>query len=164
MHHTMIEEVTAWHEAGHAFVAMWVGARVRSVTIEPADDDGPDRSGDTRVAWSKSRFTGRKLHESQVLVSLAGPVAEMLHTGDPWHPGLVPEWAGDWSAALTSAAKFLPEERERLAYLEQRSLWLYRWLRQDEPWACLGALVDNLLAHETLAGEDVVEIYETWML
>jgi hypothetical protein len=99
-----------------------------------------------------------------VLVSLAGPVAEMLHTGDPWHPGLVPEWAGDWRDAWAAAGEFLPDERERLAYLEQRSLWLYRWLRRDEHWACLGALVDNLLAHETLEGDEVTEIYEAWML
>ena len=160
----MSGEVTAWHEAGHAFVALWVGARVRSVTIEPDSDDGPERTGDTRIAWKHGRFAGRKLHEGQVLVSLAGPVAEMLHTGDPWHPGLVPEWAGDWRDAWAAAGEFLPDERERLAYLEQRSLWLYRWLRRDEHWACLGALVDNLLAHETLEGEEVTEIYEAWML
>jgi hypothetical protein len=37
-------------------------------------------------------------------------------------------------------------------------------LRRDEHWACLGALVDNLLAHETLEGDEVTEIYEAWML
>jgi hypothetical protein len=30
-----VPEISAYHEAGHAFVAIYVGARVRSVTIEP---------------------------------------------------------------------------------------------------------------------------------
>ena len=35
-----MSEVSAYHEAGHAFMAFYVGARVRSVTIEPDWDDG----------------------------------------------------------------------------------------------------------------------------
>ena len=34
-------EATAHHEAGHVFMAIYFGARVRSVTIEPNRDDGP---------------------------------------------------------------------------------------------------------------------------
>ena len=37
-----MSEISAYHEAGHAFVAVYVGARVRSVTIAPDRDDGPD--------------------------------------------------------------------------------------------------------------------------
>ena len=32
-----MSEISAYHEAGHAFMAIYVGARVRSVTIEPDD-------------------------------------------------------------------------------------------------------------------------------
>ncbi len=44
-------EATAYREAGHVFMAIYLGARVRSVTIEPDRDDGPDRFGDTQVEW-----------------------------------------------------------------------------------------------------------------
>jgi hypothetical protein len=76
-------EATAYHEAGHVFMASYLGARVRSVMIEPDRDDGPDRFGDTQVDWDHSRFTARELHEKSVLVALAGPVAEMIHRGEP---------------------------------------------------------------------------------
>ncbi|MCY2993984.1 MAG: hypothetical protein NTY19_39835, partial [Planctomycetota bacterium] len=46
-------EATAHHEAGHVFMALYLGARVHSVTIEPDRDDGPDRFGDTRVEWDR---------------------------------------------------------------------------------------------------------------
>ena len=41
-----MSQIAAYHEAGHAFMAIYVGARVRSVTIDPDWDDGPDRFGD----------------------------------------------------------------------------------------------------------------------
>ena len=47
-------EITAYHEAGHVFMAIYLGARVRSVTIEPDRDDGPDRLGDAQVEWDRA--------------------------------------------------------------------------------------------------------------
>jgi ATP-dependent Zn protease len=66
-------EISAYHEAGHAFMAIYVDARVRSVTIEPDRDDGPDRHADIQVEWPLDQFTNRELHEKSVLVALAGP-------------------------------------------------------------------------------------------
>jgi acetyl esterase/lipase len=76
-------EIAAYHEAGHVFMAIYLGARVRSVTIEPDRDDGPDRFGDAQVEWDLAHFTPRELYEKSVLVALAGPVAEMIHRGAP---------------------------------------------------------------------------------
>ena len=50
-----MSEITAYHEAGHAFIAIYVGARVRSVTIEPDWDDGPERYADIHVEWPIDR-------------------------------------------------------------------------------------------------------------
>lgn len=41
-----MSEITAYHEAGHARMALLVGAEIHCVTIEPDKDDGPDRRGD----------------------------------------------------------------------------------------------------------------------
>ena len=41
-------EVSAYHEAGHAFMAIYLGARVKSVTIELDWDDGPVHHGDVQ--------------------------------------------------------------------------------------------------------------------
>ena len=48
------EELTAWHEAGHAWAALLVGAKVHSVSIAPDNDDGPQRFGDTEIQDRKS--------------------------------------------------------------------------------------------------------------
>jgi len=86
-------------------MAIYVGARVRSVTIEPDWDDGPERHADIQAEWPVGKFTNQELQEKLVLVALAGPVAEMLHTGEPYHPGFVAEWAADWKLAWEAAVR-----------------------------------------------------------
>lgn len=163
MSERMTSEISAYHEAGHAFMAIHVGAQVRAVTIEPEWDDGPERHADIEVAWPIDRFTERQLCEKSALVALAGPVAEMIYSGDPYHPGLVAEWAADWQFAWKATAPLIAAERKRLAYLEQATARLYRLLDQDAHWAALAAIVDNLLAHETLDGEQVGDILRPWL-
>jgi ATP-dependent Zn protease len=158
-----MSEISAYHESGHAFMAIYVGARVRSVTIEPDWDDGPARHADIQVEWPLGRFTRRELHEKSVQVALAGPVAEMIHSGEPYHPGFMAEWAADWQAAWEAAASLVPAERKRLAYLEHVAVELHRLLSRDDHWAALAAIVDNLLAHETLEGEEVEDIVRQWL-
>lgn len=82
-------ELNAYHEAGHALMAILLGGEVRSVTIEPDNDDGPDRQGDTQVLWRRSRMSEKQFAETAIQVSLAGPVAEMIYSGEPYHPGLI---------------------------------------------------------------------------
>ncbi len=158
-----MSEVSAYHEAGHAWIAISVGARVRSVTIEPDWDDGPERYGDTQVEWPLDQFTAQEFQEKSVWVALAGPVAEMIHTGEPYHPGFVPQWSADWKLAWETAASRFPAERQRLAYLERQTAELYRVLNRDEHWAALAVIVDNLLAHETLEGEQLEDILHPWL-
>ena len=158
-----MSEISAYHEAGHAFMAIYAGARVRTVTIDPDRGDGPDRYADIQVEWPLGRFTDRELYGKMVMVALAGPVAEMIHSGEPYHPGFVAEWTADWKVAWEAAAPLMPSDRKRLAYLEQSTVNLYRLLNRDEHWAALAAIVDNLLAHETLEGEDVEDIVSHWL-
>ena len=156
-------ELSAYHEAGHALMAICLGARVRSITIQPDWDDGPRRHGDAQVEWRIRELTERELCEKSILVALAGPVAEMIHSGEPFHPGFVAEWAADWSQAWQSAATLHPNERQRLAYLERTTASLYKTISRDDHWAALAAVVDSLLAHETLEGEQVEEIVAQWL-
>lgn len=158
-----MSEISAYHEAGHAFMAIYVGARVRRMTIAPEWDDGPERFADIQVEWPLRRFSEREFHEKSVLVALAGPVAEMIYSGEPYHPGFVAEWAEDWRSAWEAAARLIPTERKRLAFLEQTTGQLYRLLDREDHWAALAAIVDNLLAHETLEGEEVEDIVRQWM-
>ncbi len=160
---TTVSEISAYHEAGHALIATCLGAQVRSVTIDPDWDDGPERYGDIQFEWRIGEFTDRELCEKSILVALAGPVAEMIHSGDPFHPGFVSEWASDWSVAWKLAAALHADERRRMTYLEQTTLQLYQMIGRDDHWAALAAIVDHLLAHDTLEGEDVEEIVGQWL-
>lgn len=158
-----MDELTAYHECGHALMAVLLGGRVKQVTIEPNDDDGPERYGDTQIFWRRSGTSEKEFAKKGVQVSLAGPAAEMIYSGDPFHPGLVPEWAADWRVAWEAAKLLHPDEKKRLEYLEQVSIHVYHRLKQDDLWAALASLADHLLAHETLDAEQVEEIVEEWL-
>ena len=158
-----MSELIAYHEAGHALMAVLLGGKVKQVTIEPDNDDGPDRQGDTQVVWRRAGLSDKEFAKIAVQVSLAGPVAEMIYSGDPYHPGLVAEWAADWREAWEVAAPLYADEQQRLEYLENVSIQLYHRLMKDELWSALAALADNLLAHETLEREQVEEIVGDWL-
>lgn len=155
-------ELTAYHEAGHALVAVLLGGRVKLVTIEPDRDDGPARHGDAQIVWPR-KLTDRDFARLAVQVCLAGPTAEMIYSGDPFHPGLVAEWADDWRTAWSVAAELHLDERTRLKFLEQVSIDLYHRLKHDDLWPALAALADHLLAHETLEREQVEEVLGEWL-
>jgi ATP-dependent Zn protease len=156
-------ELTAYHEAGHAFMATVLGAKVESVTIDPDNDDGPERYGDTQIIWKRSRLSDREWSERAILVSLAGPVSEMLYSGDPFHPGLVAEWANDWQSAWDLAEPFFPSPRRRLEYLETVTAQLYQRLNSEPNWSAVAAIADSLLAHEMLEHEEIEEIVKEWI-
>lgn len=156
-------ELIAYHEAGHALMALLLGGKVKLVTIEPDKDDGPDRQGDTQVLWRRSGISDKEFAKKAVQVSLAGPVAEMIYSGDPYHPGLVAEWAADWREAWEASVPLHADERTRLKYLEDVSIQIYHRLKEDDLWAALASLADHLLAHETLEGGQVEEIVGEWL-
>ena len=156
-------ELTAYHEAGHALVAVVVGARIVSLTIDPDRDDGPRRYGDVQLQWPAETGAVKSLLQSQLLVAMAGPVAEMIYLGETPHPGMVAEWAADWREAAALAQRLVAEPGARLAYLEAQTSKLYHRLRRDEYWAAVAAIADELLAHEWLEDEQVRELVEYWI-
>jgi hypothetical protein len=153
---------TAYHEAGHVVLAIVLGARVSHATIEPDRDDGPERYGDIRVLWPTGKWTAQVFQKKLVLTALAGPVAEMIYTGEPLHPGFVAEWADDWQQAFESAALLVPNERQRLAWLEAQIRQLHSDLNARY-WPAIAALADELSAHETLEEEQIITALEPWL-
>jgi hypothetical protein len=158
----MESELTAYHEAGHVIVALQLGARVRLVTIEPNHDDGPLRYGNTEVLWSKSRYSEKQLQENFVKTALAGPVTEMIYTGEPLHPAFVKEWVDDWRHAWEAAASLHTQPERRLTWLEASIRKLHAELK-DSFWPAIAALADELAAHETLEEDMILSAVEPWL-
>jgi len=72
---------TAWHEAGHAVMAMSLGRPIEKVTISPAQlQTGGSRLGACKIQKGRSRPSNSQL-EDEVLILLAGMVAESRITG-----------------------------------------------------------------------------------
>lgn len=153
-------ERTAYHEAGHVVVALSQGARVLHATLEPEDDD--DRQGDTRVLWPRLREPAARTAARHVKVALAGPSAEIVYTGEAYHPGTVLAWARDWNMAMREARAFHPSESLRTQLLEEAVRTLIQWMNHDRHWARIAALADVLLAHETIEEREVLEVVGFW--
>ncbi|MEM8681354.1 MAG: hypothetical protein AAGF97_18560, partial [Planctomycetota bacterium] len=122
-----------------------------------------ERHADIAVEWPHEHFSARTLREGLAQVALAGPVAEMIYVGDPYHPGFVAEWAADWKVAWEAMSPLVADDRRRLIQLEQFTSQLLRLLRRDQHWSALAAVADHLLAHETMEGEEVNEILRYWL-
>lgn len=71
---------TAWHEAGHAVMALALGRPIRKISIVPSRRAGGERQlGSCRIDRGRFRPSGDWL-EDEVLILLAGMVAESLVT------------------------------------------------------------------------------------
>ena len=79
------------------------------------------------------------------------------------HPAEIAEWRQDWETAFDCLID-ISNIQMRFTRLEQITIDLYQAFSQDHHWAAIGAVADNLLAHETLDQEMLEEIVEPWML
>jgi ATP-dependent Zn protease len=153
------QRATAYHEAGHAVMALLLGRGVRSVTVIPdewteslgmvtfnplpAFDPHFDRSGRTREKC-----------ERLILILLAGPVAERRYTGKWCHSGA----DGDRHAVVEIASRLIGE-RTTSSYV--------RWLSDvanekfDGPfaWPAVRTIAAELLRKDRLSGRRVREIW-----
>ncbi len=161
------EVLTAYHEAGHAVIAYALGGTVHSVQLGgEADDWLPERFGDCRIHWhgvsgrqSPSHWQRRR----EVLTLLAGPVAEMIYSGQPYHPAFFGPAKGDWQLAWALVEPIVPSAPKRVRYLEEITLELHRQMRSDSLWAAIGAVADELLAHEHLEQDQLAETLGFWL-
>jgi ATP-dependent Zn protease len=158
-----MESLIAYHEAGHAVIACWLGGEVLSVTIDPDRDDGPRRDGDVSIRWHARGLSRRELCERELMAVLAGPVAEMVHAEVRLTVDSRPEWAVDWQIASEIAGTFVSVPRQREALLHELTRRMFHLVSSDECWQAIAEVADQLVAHETLDGEEVQECVERWM-
>lgn len=155
------DELTAYHEAGHAVVALVYGGKIVRLSVEPENDDGINRYGESIVQWfsvSDSDFCVR-----EVAVSLAGPVAEMSYCSSVRPIGLVPEFVDDWQRAMKAASNVAKDQFQLRQLLRETQGSLEEFCETQSNWAAISAVADALMAHGTLEHEEIAEIVEFWI-
>ncbi|MCA9135775.1 MAG: hypothetical protein KDB00_03425 [Planctomycetales bacterium] len=158
------ETLTAYHEAGHAVIGYVLGGRIESVGLyAEADDWLPERFGDCLVNWGRVDVHANWQIQRELLTILAGPVAEMICRQERLHPATYPAWQHDWKSAWQRCERLIADPRRRTEFLEMMIVWLHRRMSDDQCWAAVAAVSDQLLAHENLEGEQLAETLEFWV-
>ena len=159
----MTDSSVVYHEAGHAVMAVWLGAEVLHVTIEPDRDDGPRRDGDAMVRWRHRGRSAREACERELMAVLAGPVAEMVHAEQRRSLHTTPEWAVDWQFACQLAATLIKEPAPRRAMIDVVTDKLFVLISRADFWQAISEVADLLDAHETINGDEVAQCVARWL-
>jgi len=155
------ENLTAWHESGHATMAIIQGGIIEHVTLEPPNDDGPKRYGETVTRWPNT-MSQLDLLKSEILVSLAGPVVEMLYTSQRQTIANVAEWKADWLRASASANSCTRSPRDASKLIQNCESELFAVFEIPKYWSAVSAIAEELLAHYTLEHEQIYDTFSFW--
>lgn len=151
-------EIAAYHEAGHAVMAIYLGGQVTEVSIESEEGWG---TGNATVRWTSSSQRQRYLNDLKT--ALAGPIAEMVYVGDYDYLRLRSEHAADWKQVLQCLPFIEVPKSQQTDFLECCVAEIYATLRQDALWAAVGDVAELLLLHETIDGESAHDATEFWL-
>ncbi|MDA0283744.1 MAG: cell division protein FtsH [Planctomycetota bacterium] len=150
---------TAWHEAGHAVMAVSLGRPIEKVTISPAQlQTGGSRLGICKIQKGRSKASNDQL-EDEVLILLAGMVAESRFTGRYCTDGA--------SLDLENVERLLSmraTSERHLDRLTKRMLDKTEHLLGDKGHANAVELIANeLLRHVTISGRAVRHYFQQAM-
>ena len=146
----MNPEATAYHEAGHAVIALVLGRSVQRVSVLP----NLDTLGRCEFQKGRTRPSEDWL-EREILISLAGLAAEARHTG---------QYAWDGAARDLQTVKRLATQRAGERHVERLQKRLLskveHMLSQPENWKAVELIVAELLRSETISGRTAVHLFE----
>ena len=146
----MNPESTAYHEAGHAVIAIALGRSVQRVSILPK----LQTLGRCEFQKGKPRPTEDWL-EREILISLAGLAAEARHTGQYSWAGATQDLQSVQRLAVMRAGERHYERLQKrlLAKVEHM-------LERPELWRAVELIASELLKSETISGRAVVHLFE----
>jgi hypothetical protein len=142
---------TAYHEAGHAVMALVLGRPVQRVSIEP----NQVRLGHCELKQGAFRRSEDVL-ETQILILLAGPAAEARHAGDYCWDAAAQDLRDVRS--MTSSRSSNPRRVERR---ERRLLDKAEHIL-DRPgvWLAVEKIAEELLRSTTISGRAARHLYD----
>ncbi|MCE9565062.1 MAG: cell division protein FtsH [Planctomycetes bacterium] len=144
------DPITAYHEAGHAVVALALGRPVHRVSVLP----NRDRLGHCEFAKGKFKPSDDAL-ERECLIALAGLAAEARHTGRY-------EMEGANQDLRYVRRLVLERKSERAAprYEERLLSKVEAILGDDETWRAVELIAAELLKHGVISGRAARHLFE----
>ena len=134
---------TAFHEAGHAVMALYLGRIVLQVSIIPSKT----RLGECQLQKGRSKPTKDAL-EDDILILFAVRTAEAMHTGEYCLPGAAQD--------LRLIRKLIAQRadgQKQVERLERRLLAKAENILGDaETWQAVEKISQALLEQETISG------------
>ncbi|MGE0608457.1 MAG: cell division protein FtsH [Pirellulales bacterium] len=148
---TSSESATAYHEAGHAAIAIYLGRAVQQVSVRP----NQTRLGQCQLKKGRRRASHDPI-ETEILIRLAGLAAEARHTGQYG-------WAG--AAQDLREVRLLTQARangeRQIARLERRMLdKAEHILERPGVWRAIEQIALQLLQATTISGRAAHHFYE----
>lgn len=145
------ERATAFHEAGHAVIAITLGRPVEKVTIER----NSMRLGQVQMSKRRGQPIKDTL-EAQALILLAGVVAEARIVGRYNWPGAQQDMIG-----VRQLARYRGATDKQVERLQQRWLDKTEHLVDDpDTWLAIERVAEELVAKKLLSGRAVQHIVD----
>lgn len=146
-----VKVATAYHEAGHAVMAVSLGRSIQKVTIQPGKRQfGPARLGTCEIKKGRRGGSQDPL-EDDVLILLAGMVSEAKWTGEYCHKGASQDLRDVTSLLCTRAASSRQHETLRRRMLSKAE----HILGDDVHTEAIETIAKELLEKMTISGRAV---------
>ena len=168
---------TAWHVAGHAFMAMGYGFDVEELSLTGfSESKSVDRYEHAQRLdeWTMIRlpemlhppgtFPHTQFMERLCHVALAGPIRDLIHQGQSCCLDAVQQHADDWRQAWIAAGHLWSDEAERLEFLtreiQRAEVLLGMTFSNEFTWPVAQQLLDHgqMTAAEVRASWEEVEV------
>lgn len=142
---------TAYHEAGHAVMALALGRPIHRVSIQP----NHLRLGQCEI--KKGSFRASKdVLETQILILLGGVAAEARHTGKYCWESAVQDLRGVRSLSLMRAGSQHQVERFERRMLDKAE----HILDQPGVWLAVERIAQELLQKTIISGRTALHFFE----
>lgn len=144
------DEVTAYHEAGHAVIALALGRTIHKVSVLP----NCQRLGECRFGKGRAKPTDDWL-ECEILIALSGMAAEARHTGT---------YARAEAKEDLRFVRRLALERKSdraVERYEQRMLGKVEYMLADEgTWKAVELIAAELMKQGTISGRAARHLFD----
>ena len=144
------DEATAYHEAGHAVVALALGRPVRQVSVLP------DRQHLGHCEFGKGVFRpSEDWLEREMLIALGGIAAEARHTGEYAWDGAARDRRYVYQLAVQRAGERRAERLQRRLLAKAEHL-----LALEAHWRAVELIVAELLRRGEISGRTATHLFE----